>query len=335
MKLVLFNFEMDQKSQALAFAIDWINEIAKNIDKLYVVSLRCKEYKVRHNVEVICIKQDKKNKLQTILSIWKALKYIHKKDRVDGYFVHMAHYFVPIIYPFAKFYNQKIVLWYAHKSVTISLKIANFFTDIVVTSTKQGYRIKTNKLKILSQGIDTNKFNFKNQHKNIKNIAVIGRISRIKNVKEIVESFTKLDNDDLKLYIVGDIMGDKTYLKEIREVANNNVVFVGSIPFNRLHEFYKNIDLTINLSDTGSLDKVIVESMAMGIPVITSNESAKELFKHLDNKGVFLIDKSQLKEKLNFILNHQDLINNDSLRKEIIHNHSLNNLIKKIIGEFK
>ena len=107
MNLVLFNFEMDKDSKALAFAIDWVNEISKNVDKLYVVSLRCKEYKVRENVEVFCINQDKKNRFQTILSIWKVLKQIHK-SKIDGYFVHMAHYFVPIIYPFAKYYNQKI-----------------------------------------------------------------------------------------------------------------------------------------------------------------------------------------------------------------------------------
>ena len=344
MNLILFNFESNKNSQALAFALDWINEISKNVDKLYVVSLRCGEYKVDDNVEVYCINQDKKSRIQTIFSICRTLKEIHKKDKnIDGYFVHMAHYFVPIIYPFAKIFNQKTVLWYAHKSVPISLRIANFFTDIAVASTPVGYQINTDKLKIIGQGIDTNKFKFKHDFRNkIKNIVTVGRISKVKNVDMIVEAFLSLKRDDIYLYIVGDALAgdDKSYLEGIKKTIpkeyEKNIIFTGSISFDKLPEIYSDIDLSINISDTGSLDKTIIEPMAMGIPIITSNDSAKQIFSHLDNHGVYLLDtKDKLSSILKDIVEKKCDFDRVQLREEIVQNHSLEKLAKKIVREFR
>ena len=344
MNLIIFNFESNTNSQALAFTLDWVNEISKNVDKLYVISLRCGEYKVYDNVEVYCINQDKKNKIQTIFSIWDILRIIHKKDKnISGYFVHMAHYFVPLIFPFAKFYNQKIVLWYAHKSVPFSLKIANFFTDLAVASTPTGYQIKTDKLKIIGQGIDSSRFPLKKDFTNsMKNIVTVGRISRVKNVDMIVDAFLSLDSNNVYLYIVGDALtsADDMYLKSIKEYIlkdrKKNIIFTGSISFEKLPFLYQDMDLAINISDTGSLDKTIIEPMAMGIPIITSNDSAKEIFSHLDGKGVYLLDKKEdLKTVLKKVIEENKKFNRLALREEIVQNHSLVKLAKKIVSEFK
>lgn len=344
MNLILFNFELNKNSQALSFSIDWVNEIAKNVNKLYVVSLRCGEYNVANNVEVYCLYKDKKNRFQTVLSIWKVLKYIHEKDKnVSGYFVHMAYYFVPILYPFAKIFNQKIVLWYAHKSVPFNLKITNFLVDKVLTSTSIGYQIKTPKLRIIGQGIDCEKFRIqKIPRKYVKNIVTIGRISKIKNIDTIVNAFLSLKRNDIYLYVVGDVLvkGDTDYLKKIKmsipHEYKKNIIFTGSIPYNELPKIYQDIDLSINMSETGSLDKAIIESMAMGIPVITLNESAKKLFFHLDEKGIFLCaNKVALPKILQEVIEKNQNVNKKQLREEIIQNHSLNKLAQKIVSEYQ
>lgn len=344
MNLILFNFESNKSSQALAFALDWVNEIAKNVDKLYVVSLRCGKYEVRKNVEVFCINQDKKSRFKTILSIWKVLKYIHKKDKnINGYFVHMAHYFVPIIYPFAKYYNKKIVLWYAHKSVPISLKIAGNLSDKIISISSKSMRLKTDKFEAVGHGIDTaNRFILKNNFRDkIKNIVTVGRISRVKNTLMIVKAFLSLGRDDLNLYIVGDTLGkeDEEYLKEIKQnipkEKEKNIIFTGSIAFDKIRDIYKDMDLAINLGD-GALDKAIIEPMAIGIPIITSNDSAKELFINLNNKGVYLLEKKEDLEKvLKNIIDFELNFDREVLRKEIIKNHSLNKLVNKILKEFE
>lgn len=176
MNLIVFNFESNKNSQVLAFALDWINEIAKNVNKLYVVSLHCGDFEVADNVEIHCINQNQKSRLQTILSIWKVVSNIHKKDKnIDGYFVHMAHYFVPIIYPFAKYYNTKIVLWYAHKSVPFSLKLAALLSDKIFSISPASMRLQTKKFEAIGHGIDTNhRFKLQEQFRDlIKNIVTV------------------------------------------------------------------------------------------------------------------------------------------------------------------
>jgi len=341
MSLILFNFESNKNSQALAFALDWVNEIAKNVDKLYVVSLRCGEYEVGENVEVFCLGQDKKNKIETIWSIFKTLTLIHKKDKnIQGYFVHMAHYFVPFIYPFSLFFRKKIILWYAHKSTPLTLKLAVLLVDKIVSISSKSMLLKTDKFQAIGHGIDTTKrFIFKKKFsKDIKNIVTVGRISKVKNTYEIVKAFLDLKRDDLLLYIVGDILGedDKRYLQKIQQIisssSQNKVVFTGKIPFHEIKGIYEEVDLAINLGD-GALDKAIIEPMAMGIPVITSNDSAKEIFSHLDGKGVFLTKKEGVKQTLQKVLEQKNF-DRELLRQEIVQNHSLKKLAKRIVDEF-
>ncbi len=342
MKIIVFNFETNQNSQALGFAVDWINALSHYVEKLYVVSLRCGEFNVNSNVEVFCVEQNVKNKIQTVLSIVKVLYKIHRQDKISGYFVHMAHYFVPIIYPFACVFKQKIILWYAHQSTPLTLKIANILADKVLSSTPNGYNLPTNKLEIVGQGIDTEKFFFKElSYPKIKHLVVVGRISKVKNVDMIIRVFCELQVEGVFLHIVGDAitLKDKQYLKIIKENIPQNmkekVLFKGALPFAELPSFYAMMDLAINLSDTGSLDKAILESMSMGIPILTSNLSAVALFDHLKNNGIFLVDKKEdFKKILHYILNHPISFDRVPLREEIISHHSLDKLAQKIIRAF-
>lgn len=343
MRLILFNYESNAFSR-FSFAQDWINEIAQNVEKLYVISLRCGNYEVATNVEVYCIQQNKKNRLQTIYEVWKILNLIHSKDKnISGYFVHMAHYFVPIILPFAKLYNQKIVLWYAHKSVPFSLRIAEKLCDTIVSTSKQSMRIDTYKLKTIGHGIDVNqKFVLKNIFSNkIINILSAGRISKIKNIDIIIDAFVSLERNDVYLYIAGEAIttADKEYLEKLQNSIppsmKLNIIFLGLLSLEELSALYHKMDLVINLSDTGSLDKAIIEPMAMGIPVITSNDSSHELFSHLNGQGIYLIKHpNDLLKTLSFVLDNEADFDRIQLRNEVIQNHSLSNLAKKIVGEF-
>jgi len=339
--LIIFNYEMNQDSKALAFCIDWVNAIAKNFDKVFVITLRKGKFIVDSNVEVFSLDSDRTDRIIQILKLYKILFKLHKTHKIDGYFVHMAHKFVPFIYPFAKYYNQKIVLWYAHKSIPMSLKISEKLVDRIFSISFQSMRLQTDKFKPIGHGIDTaNRFILKDSFsKKIKNIITVGRISKVKNTDLIVKSFLSLNKDDIFLYIAGDVVSneDKIYLQEIKKLIpkekEKNIIFLGNVSFDELPKFMQKIDLAVNLGD-GALDKAILEPMAMGIPIITSNDSAKELFGYLDNKGVYLIDKNNLEDKLKELVDNELKYNPKELREEVVKNHSLDRLAKIISKEF-
>jgi len=343
--IVMFCYELDHKSSSLGFTISWLDELSKYYRKVYVISLRCGDnLKLNDNVKIHCINQNKKNRLQTVFSIWKKLYLIHAEClTISGYFVHMAHYFPIIIYPFSLKYRQKVIMWKAHKAVPFLLRVSDRLVDRVVSSTDLGYRVPgTQKLKVIGQGIDTTKFKIKDKFRNsIKKIAVVGRIAPVKNVYTIVREFSLMKNEGVILYVVGDDTDERNsdYIKKIKSSISapmkDNIIFTGIISYDEMPDFYSGIDLVVNLGDTGSLDKTIVEPMSMGIPVVTSNESAKTAFKELDGCGVFFLDKKDhLREVLHNIVSSKVMIEHEKIHKEIYDNHSLHKLIRNIVSEF-
>ncbi|MDD5110220.1 MAG: glycosyltransferase family 4 protein, partial [Patescibacteria group bacterium] len=51
------------------------------------------------------------------------------------------------------------------------------------------------------------------------------------------------------------------------------VRFAGPVPNREVARYYQEADLAVSLSGTGSIDKAVLEPMACGCPVITSNQA--------------------------------------------------------------
>ena len=95
----------------------------------------------------------------------------------------------------------------------------------------------------------------------------------------------------------------------------------------KIAEFYAEGDIFVNLSDTGSIDKAILEAMASGLLVLTSNEAFKPI---LSGKYLTENDPEQIAEKIIALSKSEK---DENLREYVAKNHSLENLIKKIIKE--
>ena len=92
----------------------------------------------------------------------------------------------------------------------------------------------------------------------------------------------------------------------------------------------------MNLSRTGSVDKAVLEAMACGKLVLTSNEAFVNILK---NKGAELMVKpnspDDLAERI-AALASLDVKTRTSieakLREEVVQNHNLDHLVQKIIS---
>jgi len=337
MNLIVFNFEMDENSKVLSHSVDWVNHLAEVFEKVFVITLREGEYRVKKNVEVYSLKRDSVNRIISFYLLAGVLFSIHRKNSISGYFVHMATAFVPVIYLFSKIFNQKILLWYAHKSTSLLLRVSSLMVYKIFTPSRKSYRLISSKVEFTGHCIDLNKFPLiREQTEKFRDFAIIGRISPIKNIDVAIKVFKIFEKEfpDVRLYIYGDAVDEKgkLYLEKLNKLleGTQNVFLKGHVEQKNLHEELKNIDCTINLSDTGSLDKAIIESMAMGIPVITWNDSAKELFNYLRTNGVFIIEKTKYFDQIKKIINSKKLIKGSILREAIQKDHSLTRLIKKI-----
>ena len=117
---------------------------------------------------------------------------------------------------------------------------------------------------------------------------------------------------------------------------NEVVDFIGALPQAEVLKYYQDCDLFINLSETGSLDKVVLEAMASKKLILTSNVAFKNIIPEqlfCTSKDVmYLINK--IKE-IYFLPVDKKRELQDILRNEVVNNHNLDNLIKKILNLFK
>ncbi|MBU4480081.1 glycosyltransferase family 4 protein, partial [Patescibacteria group bacterium] len=270
-----------------------------------------------------------------------------ERKNYDKVFVHMNPIYVVLGGLFWRIRGNKIALWYTHKNVDLKLKIAEKFANIIFTASKESFRLESKKLRIVGHGIDIDKFipdrNYLKKD-NFFEIVTIGRISTTKNQFLMIEAINLLIEQDIKNFIFN-IVGapitdvDKKYYEELKEYIEENklenfVKFIGSVSHAEILPYYQKSDIFVNLSDTGSIDKVVLEAMSCGVYVLTSNDAFKSI---LPNE--FLLEKNLeiLASKIkNFIKQGREeksmIIK--KLRDIVVENNSLPELIKKIKNNF-
>jgi len=157
----------------------------------------------------------------------------------------------------------------------------------------------------------------------------------VKNYEVLIEAAEILKNEnlDFEIKLAGRPMleKDKVYFEELKKLIKeknleDKIIFIGSVPYKDIADFYRSGDLFVNLSETGSLDKAVLEAMSSGLPVLTSNEA---YFGMLEEKYLTKNDPKEIAEKIAYFIKNK--INfAPELRQIVVKNHSLQNLIDKI-----
>lgn len=148
--------------------------------------------------------------------------------------------------------------------------------------------------------------------KEIINFIYVGRLSEEKNLKLLINAFNKLPN--LMLNIVG--YGPQE--KELKIIAENNIIFHGAIENNILHKYYQANDVFVLPSISEPWGLVVEEAFNNGLPVIVSNKvGCSTEIVEIDKNGLIfkLEDNNGLN---NAILKMTNLSYYDSLRENII-----------------
>ncbi|MDP2684206.1 MAG: glycosyltransferase family 4 protein [bacterium] len=335
--ILIITQTVDEQDSNLGFFCGWLKEFSKQLDQVYVIANKVGEYDLPNNITVLSLgKEEGMGKFGKIINFWKYLfKYLPK---VDAVFAHMCPEYIISGGWITRLYGKKIGLWYLHKSKTLKLVLANILANRIFTAHSDGYPIKSNKVVVTGHGIDLSLFVKKHEEPDNADFTLltVGRLSASKNLLILAKSAIILKqklSESVKLIIVGDayLDDDKIYLEEIKKyIKENNAEdifqFTGSVRHEKTIEYYNKADLFLNASRTGGVDKAVLEAMASGLPVITSNFAFKNI---LPENCVFEDDSiDDLVEK---ILNYRD-INVTSLRDAVLKNHSLENTIEQIIS---
>lgn len=321
MRLLIFTQKVDINDPVLGFFHRWIEEFSKHFEKISVVCLYKGKYDLPENVEVYSLgKEEGKSK---VTYIYRFYKYIFTL-KYDSVFVHMNQVYVILGGLCWRLMGKKIGFWYTHSEVSMSLKFAEKLVNNIFTASEKSFRLKSKKINVMGHAIDTDYFVPGVREKNgILNIVTVGRISPTKNYDVLIDAVGLLKKD-FRLKIIGSAgtPEQEEYFQKLQKRAGDKIVFVGAVPHSEILTYLQEADVFVNMSDTGSLDKAVLEAMSVGLPIITSNE-AFEIF-----DGVEMFEKnnsSDLASKL-----ESDL--SGYLREIVVRDHGIKKTIQEIVN---
>ena len=293
MHLLLFNLATDADDPILGFTTAWLRALAEHCDRVHVITVRQGRLDLPDNVSVHSVGKERGyGKPRKAVAFYRQLGHILRAESIDACFAHMNPIFAVMAAPLLKVRRIPITLWYAHKSVTWTLRVAEKLVDRVVTASPESFRIPSRKVIVTGHGIDTTRFvptPVPRGPDRPFTVTSVGRLSPVKRLETLVEATDLLVHHrgltNVRVRLVGPAP-DVVYAERLRrEVAARGldeiVDFVGPVPHAHVLAEYQQADVFVNLSDTGSVDKAVLEAMSCRVPVITSNVAFKRILGNL------------------------------------------------------
>lgn len=341
--LLLFNLATDTKHPILGFTTQWIRELAARCESVHVITMLAGVIDVPANVHVYSVgREHGYSEAKRFVEFYRHLFHILRTVPIDGCFAHMITIFSILAAPVLRPRRIPIVTWYAHPSVTPTLKLAHLASNRMVTSLPSAYPYKHDKLTIIGQGIDTKIFApVPGVVSEPRSVLCVGRISPVKDHGTLLRAVAKLD---CRVTIIGATAGakDEAFLASLHALAaelgiTQRVNFVPSVPPTELPAHYSRCDVHVNLTPAGFGDKVAWEAMSCARPCLVANTEFRETLGDYPDDLLFKHgDPDDLAAKLSALLARSDEDRakiGQHLRSQVERLHSLPALAESILNE--
>jgi len=338
MKLLIITQKLNVNDTILGFFHQWVLEFAKHTEKITVLCLEEGEHYLPHNVTVLSLGKEKK--ISRVRYLYNFYRYIWKeRKRYDTVFVHMNPVYVLLGGVLWHLLGKHIILWYTHRSADMKLKIAEKLVHVIFTAAKDDFILSSGKVVESGHGIDMEKFTYREKgigvygKKHRLRILQPGRIASIKNIELLIRAAAIVQKSGTNFMIT--IAGmpittaDSHYLKKLKHLIEelrleDSIRFAGPISYRQIEEYYHANDIVVNLSDTGSIDKVVLEAVSCGLHIVTSNLAFKEIFPQ------YYVEKEE-NDIAKKIIELSSMPVDKSTRKYVLENHNLSTLIDSMI----
>lgn len=166
------------------------------------------------------------------------------------------------------------------------------------------YHWLKDKIIVIPVGVDTEKFKPMDKEevreeygfkKSEKIILYVGRLEKEKRLDLLIESFKEVKNkiEDAKLVLVGDGREKEKLEKIVKELDLRGITFLGVVNHDKLPRIMNCADVFVLISCYEGMPTVVLESLACGIPVVSTDVG--DVHKVVKNGGTgYLIDEENL-----------------------------------------
>lgn len=265
MTLLIVTQKNDPTHPVLGFFVEWINTFKKHpsINDLRVIETNAGG-----------------SRMSRAIRFWKQIS----ADKSDAVLVHMTPLWLMLGWPIWKLRGTKTALWYTHGSDSHTLRLAVRLADATFTATEKAFPFTHKNVHAVGHGIASMFASTERPARPVDRFAFlsVGRIAPRKRVRETVALFAEIHRQEPRATLtwVGPLQGDP-YAAQVNEDISR-LGLTGAIRMGvhataaDMPGIYASHDLLLHLSDTGSLDKVVIESLATGCPVFSTNAATAE-----------------------------------------------------------
>jgi glycosyltransferase involved in cell wall biosynthesis len=265
---------------------------------------------------------------------------------VDCFFVYQGGPYPILLLPFRLLLGKPVYQWKAHPYVSRTMRFYARFCDTkVFTSTKNAFPVALPNVRVVGQGIDTERFRIAPGTKGTRWITV-GRISPVKRVDRMLAAVAQCNRrfgTRLGLDLYGPTpSADSAYRETLDRMVRAEgleglVTFHGPVRQEELPDILSHHDVFLHFC-TGALDKTTVEAMACGLPVLSTNPCVAEVVP-ADLRGELLLPEGDVQGQAAAM---RALLQCDAarrawigerLRAVVVESHGVTQLFDKILGE--
>ena len=284
--------------------------------------------------------------LQKLINLFNRMKFILKNKNKYDFSVNYATYSIPGSFV-SRIASKNNCLWVHSEYMTVfdnsKQEYINFFKKLKAKKFKKIIFVSENAKNIFDENyselkektetiynlidykeiIEKSKEEIKEKKENIYTFLNVGRhTEKDKKLSRIIEAAEKLKNDNLKfrIILVGDGADSEKYKKKVKEKKlREEIIFLGSKK--NPYPYFKIADSLIMTSEYEGFPVVYIESLILGLPIITTNVSDSKKF--IENKYGVVLEKNvdliynAMKKAIKNGIKNTEVFNCEKYNKEI------------------
>ena len=285
--LLIFNYVMDSTDPLLSHQYEAVAELSVKFNEITVITGRIGVVEKDASIRIISSDWAPGHRIRSVLRLLRVATPIILRGNYSSVFFHMTDVQAAILSPLIRLRHRRQYLWYAHTYKSSYLRWASTWVSGIITSTVGSCPIKGDRVIPIGQAIDESKFPVLPFEKlKLDKLIHIGRFDKSKNIDLLVSEFKDLRKlfPEISLTLVGNSSNSESH-SWAKKLINDNRDYVDEAALT-----FRDAILRSQFPDvlaengcffhayTGSLDKTLIESTMMRVPVLTINPEYLSIF---------------------------------------------------------
>jgi glycosyltransferase involved in cell wall biosynthesis len=292
MRLVVLTQVVDADHPALGQTIDIVDALARRCDEVVVICDHVGRYAPPSNVRLRTYGSP--TRAGRGLAFERALgeEVLKRERRPDALLAHMVPTFLSLAAPLCKPLRIPLGLWYTHWNADRSLRLATRLADVVLSVDRRSFPLESAKVKGIGHAIEMSRFPAPGGPRlwsGPLRLLALGRMTAWKGYTTMLAGLELATEQglDATLEIRGPALtgSEHEHLAELQRIVSasvalrERVVFEPPVSRDAVPALLAATDVLLSATQPEggeTLDKVVYEASAAGVPVLSSNVALNE-----------------------------------------------------------